>query len=198
MPWARSPWAGPADRRSARGSGSGPGRPDISPLWVPRLKALQALTLLGTRWDQVTSAAAEALTAAGRTGDRFAAGYARHAQSFVAQRGRDERAMLGYIDRGLEVIGDAPDTSDLRLVLLSNRAAVLGWLDRHDEAGTMISQALTLAEQVGTPRLATIYITAAEHHFDMGQWDDAIAVLQTVTVLPDRATCPSGGTAWWP
>jgi DNA-binding CsgD family transcriptional regulator/tetratricopeptide (TPR) repeat protein len=167
------------------------GRPDISPLWVPRLKALQALTLTGaSQWDRVTATAAEALTDAGRTGDRFAAGYALHAQSIEAFRGRDERAVLGYIDRGLEVIGDAPDTADLRLVLLSNRAVVLGWLDRHDEAGTMISQALALAERVGTPRLATIYITAAEHHFDMGQWDDAIAVLQTVAVLPDLGNLP--------
>jgi hypothetical protein len=55
--------------------------------------------------------------------------------------------------------------------------------DRHDEAGAAIRQALDLAERAGTPRLGVICTTAAAHYFEAGQWDDALAVLETAAGL---------------
>jgi DNA-binding CsgD family transcriptional regulator len=159
-------------------------RPGISQTWAARLCARQAMTMavLG-QWDRVVPLAEQALAGAERAGDRFAAGYALHALGFVAHHQRDHAAVLGHIDRALAVIGDDPQTTDLRLLLLANRAGMLGDLDRHAEAGAAIRQALDLAERAGTPRLGVICTTAAEHYFEAGQWDDALAVLETAAGL---------------
>ena len=159
-------------------------RSGISETWASRLRARQAMTMavLG-RWDRVAPLAEQALAGAERAGDRFAAGYALHALGFVAHHRRDHAAVLGHIDRALAVIGDDPQTTDLRLLLLANRAGMLRDQDRHDEAGAAIRQALDLAELAGTPRLGVICTTAAEHYFEAGQWDDALAVLETAAGL---------------
>jgi DNA-binding CsgD family transcriptional regulator len=169
-------------------------RPGISATWAARLYARQAMTMavLG-RWDQVAPLAAQALAGAeqagagqagaGQAGDRLAAGYALHALGFVAHHQRDHAAVLAYIDRALAAIGDDAQTTDLRLLLLANRAGMLGDLDRHAEAGDTIRQTLNLAERAGTPRLGVICVTAAEHYFEAGQWDDALAVLETAAGL---------------
>jgi len=160
-------------------------RPGISGIWASRLLARQAMTMnvLGQR-DDAAELGGQALADAERAGDRFAAGYALHALSTVAYHRRDHAAYLRHIDRALALIGDDPQTSDLRLLLLSNRTGMLEDLDRRDEAGATIRQALDLAEKAGTPRLATICVAAAEHYFVVGQWDDALAVLETATASP--------------
>ena len=166
-------------------------RPGISEIWAARLLARQAITMnvLAQR-DRAAELAGQALAGAERTGDRFAAGYALHALSIVAYHRRDHAAYLGHIDRALAKIGDDPQTTDLRLMLLSNRAGMLEELDRHAEAGATIRQALDLAERAGTPRLATVCTAAVEHHFVVGQWDDALAVLETAAGMPDTDYIP--------
>jgi DNA-binding CsgD family transcriptional regulator len=168
-------------------------RPGVSETWAARLRALEALThrLLG-QVDWAAEIAGQALAGAERAGDRFAAGYALHALCSVAYQRRDHAAVLGHIGRALAVIGDDPQTADLRLLLLANRASVLGDLDRHAEAAPMIREALALAERAGTPRLATICYSAADHYFEVGQWDDALTVLETAAGLPGPDTTPIG------
>jgi DNA-binding CsgD family transcriptional regulator len=161
-------------------------RPGVSEAWAARLLARQAITTTQVgQLDQAAEIAGRALAGADRAGDRFAAGYALHALSYLTVIHRhDQAAGLGHIDRALAVIGDDPQTTDLRLLLLANRAGGLEGLDRHVEAGAAIRQALALAERAGTPRLMTISAIAAEHYFLIGQWDDALAVLETTAVLP--------------
>jgi DNA-binding CsgD family transcriptional regulator len=153
-------------------------RPGVSPTWAARLLARHASTihLLGQR-DRAADLAGQALAGAERTGDRLAAGHALHALSIVELLKRNPAAYLAHIDRALTIIGDDPQTTDLRLLLLSNRAGMLGELDRHAEADAAIRQALALAERAGTPRLATICTAAVDYYFQMGQWDDVLAVL---------------------
>jgi tetratricopeptide (TPR) repeat protein len=160
-------------------------RPGISEIWAARLLARQAMTMnvLGQR-DRAAELAGQALAGAERADDRFAAGYALHALSLVAYLRRDHAAYLGHADRALAVIGDDPQTTDLRLLLLSNLCGMLKELDRHAEAGATIRQALDLAERAGTSRLASAASAAAEHYFVVGQWDDALAVLETAAGMP--------------
>jgi DNA-binding CsgD family transcriptional regulator len=160
-------------------------RPGTSPVWQARLRARQAMTYadLG-QWDPATEFAGEALAEAERAGDRFAAGYALHALSLVDYLRRDLAAMVGRVDRALAVIGDDPQTTDLRLLLLGNRAGALGDLDRHAEADATFRQALALAERAGTPRLGSNCCMAAEYYYEVGQWDDALTVLETAAGLP--------------
>jgi DNA-binding CsgD family transcriptional regulator len=167
-------------------------RPGVSETWAARLLARQAttMTMLG-QLDRAAELAGQALAGAEQAGDRFAAGYVLHALSLVAFFRRDYAALLAHIERALEVIGDDPQTTDLRLLLLGNLCGTLEELDRHAEAGATIRQALDLAERAGTPRLAQICNTAAAHYFDVGQWDDALAALETAAgMLTDDVLDP--------
>jgi DNA-binding CsgD family transcriptional regulator len=161
------------------------GRPGVSAVWTARLRARQAMTqALLHHSDRAVQIANQALAEAEHAGDRFAVGYALYTLSYVAYLRRDQASSLGHIDRALAVIGDDPQTTDLRILLLSNRVAALGNLDRLPEGGATVQEAIALAEQTGTPRLASICISAAEHYFEVGQWDDAITVLETASELP--------------
>jgi DNA-binding CsgD family transcriptional regulator len=159
-------------------------RPGISPTWAARLCARQAVTqaLMGSM-DRAAVTATRALTGAEQAGDRFAAGYALHALSLVRYHRRDQRGFVACVDRALAAIGDDPQTVDLRLTLLANRASAMQRLDLA-EAGATIREALELAERVGTPRLSLICAVAAERHFAVGAWDDALTMLETAAELP--------------
>jgi DNA-binding CsgD family transcriptional regulator len=160
-------------------------RPGISEIWVARLLARQAVTMFGLgQLDRAAELAGQALAGAERASDTFAAGYALHALSIVAYLRRDHATFLRHLDRALEVIGDDPQTTDLRLLLLSNLCGRLEELDRHAEVDVAIRQALDLGERAGTPRLAVICIIAAAHYIEVGQWDDALAALETAAGMP--------------
>jgi DNA-binding CsgD family transcriptional regulator len=168
------------------------GRPGLSPAWQARLQARQAMTqaVLG-QWDEAAKIAGQALDGAERAGDRLAAGYALHVLSVVDDNDRrDHAAYLSHIDQALTVIGDDPQATDLRLLLLANRAGALGDLDRQAEAEATIREALALAERAGTPRLATISTSAADYYFEVGQWDDALVALENAIGLPGADDIP--------
>jgi DNA-binding CsgD family transcriptional regulator len=160
-------------------------RPGISQTWAARLRARQAMTnvMLG-RMDESEQAAGQALTAAERGGDRFATGYALHALSLHDLYRRDQAAALERVDQALAVIGDDPQTTDLRLMLLANRESWLEDQDRMAEAGATVRDALALAEQTGTHRLGMICTAAADYYLEIGQWDDALVVLETAAAVP--------------
>jgi DNA-binding CsgD family transcriptional regulator len=148
-------------------------------MWSGRLRALQSLTLAMTRrLDEAAVIADQVLGDEERTPDPFAAGYALHALSQASFVGRDLAAALNRIDQALAVIGNSDQTIDLRLMLLADRVAALGLLDRHGEAIGAAGQALVAAERAGTTRLAVIRCTLAHQYFEAGQWDDALAELE--------------------
>jgi len=166
-------------------------RPGISEVWAARLRARHAQTqgLLG-QWDRAAEAAGQALADGERTGDRHAVGYALHTLSFIDGRRRDQAAGLSHIHRALELIGDAPQTTDLRLILLAHKVSCLEDADRIAEAGTTVREALALAEQAGTPRVGLICTVAAAYYLEVGQWDDALTVLETLTGMPHADYIP--------
>jgi DNA-binding CsgD family transcriptional regulator len=165
--------------------------PGIKPAWSARLRAQLAMDYAGTgQWDMVTPTAEAALAGAERAGDRVAAGYALNMLAHMATNRRDVPAVLGYIERALAAIGDAPQTTDLRLLLLGNRLSCLADLDRTAEADSVIGEALGLAERAGTAQVGWICAAAACHFFATGRWDDALTVLETADGIPGASYMP--------
>jgi DNA-binding CsgD family transcriptional regulator/tetratricopeptide (TPR) repeat protein len=158
-------------------------RPGDGGVWPGRLRALHAMILCAMRQMDQAAAVAQAVVADAGV-DPFAVGYARHALYLVAYRHQDHEAMIEHIDQALAAIGDTPQTLDLRLMLLANRSEVLGNLDRQAESAAVLRHTLELGERTGTPRLATIYVVAAQTFFVTGQWDDAVALLELAADLP--------------
>jgi DNA-binding CsgD family transcriptional regulator len=149
-----------------------------------RLIALRAMiTLLQGRFGESATAAREALAAA-ESGDRLAAGYAYHARSMVAQLRRHLQEALDHTSQALAVIGDDPEATDLRVLVIANRIALLSDMDQWPEAAAEAQQALAIAEQAGTPRIATARYALADLYLTAGQWDDALAELEPTVGMP--------------
>ncbi len=160
-------------------------RAGLSQAWTARLTALNALIQVVMRLpDQGASMFDDALAVAERSGDRLAIGYALHVMSIRSIMRRDTAAMLDLTSRGLAVIGGDIQATDLRLLMLANRVSVLGELDRRAEAIETAREALVLAEQAGTPRLAIARHALANQYFHFGQWDDALAETYPAVGLP--------------
>jgi len=159
-------------------------RPGISEVWTARLHAMHAFTMAAGGHPDTAPAARKALALAEGAGDRFAAAYALYTLCLVDFYQRHHAASLDHIEEALDVIDDDPQTTDLRLLLLSYRVHALEHLDRQSEAEAVIRETLALAERAGTPRMATICNVAAEYYFERGLWDDALAVLEQATPLP--------------
>ena len=161
------------------------GQAGLSLTWTARLTALDAIVqvALGLA-DEDTGVFDEALATAERSGDRLAIGYSLHAMSLRSQLRRDAASMLELTSRGLDEIGGDRQAAGLRLLMLANRASMLGELDRRAEAIETAREALVLAEQAGTPRLAIARHALADQYFLSGQWDDALAEIDLAIDLP--------------
>jgi DNA-binding CsgD family transcriptional regulator/tetratricopeptide (TPR) repeat protein len=160
-------------------------RADLGQEWTARLTSLDALIQLVMGLpDQDGSVLEYALATAERSGDRLAIGYSLHAMSIRSIIRRDAADVVELTNRGLAVIGDDPQATDLRLLMLANQTSALGELDRRGEAIDIAREALVLAERGGTPRLATARIALADMYYFLGQWDDALAEVDPAVGLP--------------
>jgi DNA-binding CsgD family transcriptional regulator/tetratricopeptide (TPR) repeat protein len=154
-------------------------RPGLTASQTARLRALHAMTLIPAgEPDRAETAARQALAEAEQGGDRLAAGYALHTLSSVSLYRRQEAARLEYINRALALTEMDPQATDLRLLLLTNKAAYQANLDRQAEAIATARQALALAERAGTPRVHGVRSLLGDLHFESGEWDDALAELE--------------------
>jgi hypothetical protein len=114
-------------------------------------------------------------------------------QSIVEQLfRRNEATALAAISRALALLGETPESVNLRLILHENRIGGLFFLGRDAEGGRALGEALALGEGSGSPaRLAALRVRAGEFYFYSGQWDDAIAELDVAAELridPSQAT----------
>ncbi len=162
-------------------------RSEVPTVWTARLRALQAMSLMSAgRYDTARGAAVRAETDGHHAGDRLAMGYALHALNMVENRqNRDFATQAKIIDRALVVLGDEPQATDLRLLLLGNAAVGLDNMGRPDEAQHAFGRAVVLAEQAGTrPRLAALRVSVAQLGFSWGVWDEALAELEAADDLP--------------
>ncbi len=166
-------------------------RPGTSPALQARLRSSQALShMYLSQWDEAARTAERALTQAEQAGDRLAVGYALTALAAVEHTRRNAADCLDYLDRALAVIGNDPRGTDLRLTLLANRESVLEDQDRMAEAEATVREALALAEQSGSPRLALVGSSAGEYYLERGKWDEALTVLETVAGISDNQAVP--------
>jgi DNA-binding NarL/FixJ family response regulator len=151
-----------------------------------RLRALQALILAEAGdLDAAARLADAALAAAERVGDRLSAGYALQALSQADSHWPDRYGRLRYIDRALLVTADDPQTTDLRVTLLGDRAHELARTGRLAEAIDAAQQALGLAEQTGTPWTRIVRTLLGQLYYEAGRWDDALAELGPAVASAD-------------
>ncbi|WP_195911335.1 ATP-binding protein [Streptomyces kaniharaensis] len=161
------------------------GDPRLAPHWRARLLALLALAR-GFRGELGggREAVAEALAEGERLGDATAAGYSLKAGALISSRAGDQRGALALVDRALAEIGNDLELADLRLMLLGHRAVALDSLGRSQEAEETLAHARTLAERTGAVLLSMTLVKIAERYYERGRWDDAQAVLDEATDLP--------------
>jgi DNA-binding CsgD family transcriptional regulator len=164
-------------------------RPGLSQAQRARLRALHAIILIGQTGDTDPAEviARQALAGAEQAGDRLAAGYALYAQSIVSFYRREQAEMLDYTDRALSLTEMDPQASDLRLVLLTNKALKLSEIDQHAAALAPAREALALAERTGATRIHVIRGALAILYFDTGDWDDALAELDQASAAVEQA-----------
>jgi DNA-binding CsgD family transcriptional regulator len=138
--------------------------------------------------EKAASVAAAALAAATEAGDNWATGWALLLMATATSvRGRMADA-LPLFDRALTATQADPALTDLRLLLLVNKAVTLGNLDQHEEALAAAGQARQLADQVGTTiRLAQAHDVLGQLLFQTGRWDDALV---EVEILPEDLKAP--------
>jgi DNA-binding CsgD family transcriptional regulator len=162
-------------------------RSGVSDLWAGRLTAMRAVILIPL--GELTEAVATgqvALEHARHARDHLGAGQALHAMSFAAMHRRDDAAAVALCDQALAQIGHDPQASDLRVMVLANKASCLVGLDRFDEAIAAAREAVVLAERAATSRQAGARFALADQYFSAGQWDDALAELELVAGIPDQ------------
>ena len=128
--------------------------------------------------DAADATARQALTAAEEAGDTFATAHALSALWFTHGIRRDHGAALDYIDRALRVLDDDPGHPDLRSYALEVRIFTLQNLDRWPEAELALQQTREFAQRSGSSDRAT-WVTAAVLRYWLGQWDDALAELNS-------------------
>ena len=157
-------------------------RPGALPLWRARFSALRAMVLRGMRRRvEAEHAAATALAEGGELGDAIAMAYALHALSIQHMDDCDLTGTLRLIEQALPLTGEAPELTDLHMLLLVNQQAVTMELGRFDEAAALAQRTLSRNELSGSPRLGTLRMQAGLLAYEMGSWDQAVAELEAVT-----------------
>ena len=134
--------------------------PDPGVPWRSRLRAQRALLLvIGGHAEESVAQAQLAIAEGERDGDPVTVGWALNA--LLMQAASDTDA-LEIVDRGLRVVvGEDPESMDLRLLFLANRLVALANLDRFAEFEAALTPTIALAESQGSPRLVDIHRIAA-------------------------------------
>ena len=154
--------------------------PGLSARHRARLLAMAALThsAFGAV-DTAGQVASEALAVASQAGDTWAMGWALHVLALVTTVRGQMTDAIPLLDKALAVTQADPALTDLRLLLQINKAVMLSYLDRYEEAFVAARQARHLADLAGTAvRLAAAHCVLAQCLFKTGHWDDALAEIE--------------------
>lgn len=156
-------------------------RPGVPPSWRARLLASLAMAQRAGNGelDVADATARAALAEAEAVDDVFATAYALTGLWLSHSVRRDHVAALRYIDRALNVISARPDHADLRIFALHCRIFNLQNLCRWSDAETTLCQARDVARRSGYVPGAVTGITEAVLLYWLGQWDDALAELNS-------------------
>ncbi|MDI2029274.1 AAA family ATPase [Saccharopolyspora sp. TS4A08] len=158
--------------------------------WLARMRGtLAQAQLLSGRFADSERTVDRALAEARESGDAHALGLALHVRGTARARNSDlAEALVCYQEAGV-ALGDALENVDLRLQVLSNRMMLLFAFGHAAEAESVLYEMLAIAETSATPsRLAVVRLSAGNHYFTVGRWDDAAAELQAASELTDEMT----------
>ena len=159
--------------------------PRLEPVWQARVRGLQAETVFALgRHTEAWQRAADVLAEAEQLGDSVATAWALHVESLVLYRRHEAVEMLAAIDRALELAENDHQLSDIRLVMLGNRAAALDKMGRSKELSEAMRAARRYAEKIATPNLSLIVLQLSSAFYDAGNWDEAVSDIEDVTGLP--------------
>ncbi|WP_406689490.1 AAA family ATPase [Saccharopolyspora sp. ID03-671] len=156
--------------------------------WLARMHAVLGQVMLSRGHFEAADAAVErALAEARPSRDGFALGLALHVRGAALARRCDlAEAVICYEQAGA-ALGDAPENTDLRLTVLGNRMTLLFGLGQAEEAEGALHEMLAMAERSATPaRLGAVRLSAANHYYTIGRWDDATAELEAAAELADH------------
>lgn len=157
-----------------------PADDQLPDLWRGRLNAWSAMALvyLG-RHTEARLRAKESLHDAQRSGDALSIG---HAQ-LVLSRLSSPEASMKHIDAGLAVLGDDPESLELRMQLLRIRRWYARRLGLPDELDAVRDRAQTAADRSGSYQSAYLAIDMAENAYFEGRWDDALQMVSATSEL---------------
>jgi len=126
--------------------------------------------------DTARRLATRALDEASAVGDRWATGWALAVLTLVQVMRGEHVEALPLFDKAMAVAAGDPELADLSLLLGINHAAVLGELDRYEEAIAAAQDVWRLADEAGNVlRISQAQSVLGELLFDTGRWDDALA-----------------------
>lgn len=133
------------------------------------------------QFEKAGQVAAAALALASEVGDNWSIGWALHVQGIVTGNQKQAVDALPFFERALAVSQDDPELTDLRPLVLVNKAVMLGDLDQYENALAAAREAQQLADQAGlVDRQAQAHNTFGQLLFATGQWDEAIAEVEAV------------------
>lgn len=164
----------------------GDGRVAVAP-WRSRLAAMRVPFLgFAGQIDQAQAQAELAIEEANRDGDPVSVGWALH---WLYLLSRGNKARLAILDRALSVVvGDDPESLDIRLLLTGNRLTTLSDLFGREAFHAAFPAALALAEQVGSARGFAMKLVAAEYFLRQGEWDESRLCLEQISGPADTAS----------
>ncbi|ANN15947.1 SARP family transcriptional regulator [Amycolatopsis orientalis] len=154
---------------------------ETPPIWRERRRALLANFERGTL-DDLEEAFSKALRSYRRAlavGEPYPIGHALQTLWLVKSIERDHESALRHIEHAIEAVDGHREHAGFYFDLLDNRLFTLQNLDRLDEAGMTLRIARRAAAKYSLPH--GLQVSSAVHDYWIGEWDDALAELDTVT-----------------
>ena len=134
--------------------------------------------------DGASAAAAQARPVAVAARDHLATSVAMASLALVSELRGDLGDALHIVDDAVRLADDSPGRLGHRYPVHSFRGHILIALDRLDEARFTLEAGMRISEQLGIPwGFAHYQLARALERFLAGQWDDAVAEIETDTGL---------------
>ncbi|MGI8306483.1 ATP-binding protein [Saccharopolyspora hattusasensis] len=177
---------------NAIGAGKADRTTNLASRWTARLHGLRArITLSLGQVETAETAARRALDIGRQAGDPFAIGLALHVTGLISAQRRDLARAAADFDRALSELGNSPESTDQRLLILVDLRGVLFELGKVDKAEETVQEMQAIAQRSGTsPKRGVARPCAAEHLHATGRWDEAVAELKAAMECYDRMSAP--------